>query len=264
VRIGLTNSSRIEKRAWQLFETRFLRKGESPAVQREVESQLLEKLERGGKLQRGGGKLRRVVAEASQLWASRSRLRKTDVAYLAAALLYFISPLDAVPDVLPGIGYVDDVLIVTAIVGLVTRGMSALGTRGKARLEEWIDERTERVCDRLDESATSGVQRAVAAVVISLWGTTTAAAISLSVAMILGRYPVEWLTYVLISSAFVLMCNISTAVYFCRAYRQLDGQWQARLRTLVASKLRLPQLIAIGLPIFVLIALAVIRFVTAA
>lgn len=252
-------SRNLEKRAWRLFETRFLRSAQSPESQQQIDSQLSDKLSELGSEGHRDGKLRRVVNQAAELWAKRSQLRKTDVLCLAAALLYFISPLDAVPDLLPGIGYVDDALIVSAVVGAVLRGLSALGSHGKERVEEWIDQRTEIVLNRLDESATSGVHKTVVTVVISLWGTTTAAAVSLAVAAVLGNYSAQWLTYVISSAAIVLACNISTGLYFWREYRKLDSAWQQRLRTLVASKLTVWHYVAIGLPILVLIGLGICR-----
>ncbi len=117
--IKLMNPRDVERQAWRLFEIRFVRKAEAPDCQQRIDDQLADKID---ELTPGGGNfgnLRRIVTQASELWESRSQLRKRDVLYLAAALLYFISPLDAVPDVLPGIGYVDDLIILSAVIGLV-------------------------------------------------------------------------------------------------------------------------------------------------
>ena len=208
----------------------FSQEAAAPEAEEQIESELSTKLAKLGADDSRKGKLRQVVEQASELWDKRSQLRKSDVLYLAAALLYFISPLDAIPDLLPGIGYLDDALIVTAVVGLVVRGLTALGTHSKERLEEWIDERTEEVLHKVDASATGGVQKTVAAVAVGLWGTTTAAAVSLAVASILGEHPVAWLAYVTLSAGIVLACNFGTALYYWRAYRSLDGEWQERLR----------------------------------
>ncbi|MHB8863938.1 MAG: YkvA family protein, partial [Pirellulaceae bacterium] len=229
MRIGWMKSRDLEKRAWRMFETRFLRKAQTPEGQQQIDNDLSNKLMRIGPEDQSGGKLHRVVAQAAELWAKRSQLRKTDVVYLAAALLYFISPLDAVPDIIPGIGYIDDAFVVSAVVGLVLRGLSRLGSHGKERLEGWIDEQTDVVIKRLDDSAASGIQNTIAAVTLGLWGATTAAAISLSMTAAMGGQPVVWLTYVFLSTALVAACNLWTAVYFWRTYRQLDGAWQERL-----------------------------------
>ncbi len=38
---------------------------------------------------------------------------------IAAALAYFISPIDAIPDVLPGIGYLDDGSVIAGVIALI-------------------------------------------------------------------------------------------------------------------------------------------------
>ncbi len=255
-------SERMEQRAWRLFASRFLRAAASPESGQQIDRQLTAKVEQLAPHTARHGKLGMVIDQAAQLWANRSQLRKRDVLYLAAALLYFISPLDAVPDLLPGIGYVDDAIVVSAVVAMILRGVSVLGARGKERLEEWIDERTEVVLQKLDDTATSGVQRTVAAVALGLWGMTTAAAISLSVATVLGSYPAEWLVYVAASSALIVAWNAVTAVSVWRQYRQLDGTWQRRLRTLVAAKLTRWHAVSVGVPVLALIGLAIWRAVS--
>ncbi|MCU0962482.1 MAG: DUF1232 domain-containing protein [Pirellulaceae bacterium] len=252
----------MEQRAWRLFASRFLRDAAAPESERQIDSQLTAKVAQLPPDTPRHGKLRAVVQQASQLWARRTQLRKRDVLYLAAALLYFISPLDAVPDLLPGLGYVDDAIVVSAVVAMILRGATALGTQGRERLEQWIDERTEIVLQKLDETATSGVQRTVAAVALGLWGTTTAAGISLAMATVLGSYPVEFLVYVALSSALIVAWNVVTAVSVWRQYRRLDGTWQQRLRMLVAGKLTAWHLLAVGLPVVVLIGLGIWRAVS--
>ncbi len=240
--IKLMNPRDVERQAWRLFETRFVRKAEAPDCQQRIDDQLADKID---ELTPGGGNfgnLRRIVTQASELWESRSQLRKRDVLYLAAALLYFISPLDAVPDILPGIGYVDDLIILSAVVGLVLEVVSALRPQGKEKNQKCIDRGTETSLKRCDRSPGGGVLRVVAAVAV-LWGTALAVTISLSVATVLGRFPAEWLTYVVLSTALVLGCNVMmVAIYFWRKYR--SSKWPKRLRALLASKLKLLHFVA--------------------
>ena len=40
---------------------------------------------------------------------------------IAVAVAYAVSPIDPIPDVIPGIGYLDEVLLLPAIVGLALR-----------------------------------------------------------------------------------------------------------------------------------------------
>lgn len=39
---------------------------------------------------------------------------------IVAALLYFISPIDVIPDFIPGIGYIDDVFVIGIVVAQIT------------------------------------------------------------------------------------------------------------------------------------------------
>ncbi len=256
--IKLINPGHVERRAWRLFETRFVRKAEAPDCQQRIDDQLADKI---AGLTPGGrkfGNLRRIVTQGSELWENRSQLRKRDVLYLAAALLYFISPLDAVPDVLPGIGYVDDLIILSAVVGLVLEGLLALRARGKERRQKCIDERTETALERCDKSPSGGVLR-VAAVLVVLWGTALTVTISLSVATVFGRFPAEWLTYVVLSTALLLACNVMMiAIYFWRKYR--SSKWPKRLRALLAWKLKLLHFVATSFSLGVLMGLGSGRF----
>lgn len=257
--MGSRNWEELEQRAWRVFERRFLRKAESPQTQEQLDRQLDQKVADLGAQEGTRSKLLQVVGQAQELWARRGQLRKQDILYLAAALLYFVSPLDAVPDILPGMGYVDDILIVSAVVGLTLKSLHALGAQGKEQVEQWIEEQAEVVCERLDESATTGVQKAVVAVAIGLWGTTTAAAVSLAVGMALGTYSLAWLTYVVLTSVFILAWNVAAAWYFWDAYQKLDGKWQTRLRDLVRAKLNLRHGLILAAPIVLLLSLGFAR-----
>lgn len=43
--------------------------------------------------------------------------------YVASALIYFVNPADVIPDALVGIGFVDDIAVVSAIVRAVQRDL---------------------------------------------------------------------------------------------------------------------------------------------
>ena len=57
-------------------------------------------------------------------------------ATIIGALLYFISPVDAVPDFLPG-GYVDDLAVLGAAAVVVA---AHIKLEHRARAQEWVDE----------------------------------------------------------------------------------------------------------------------------
>lgn len=80
---------------------------------------------------RGESPLKSVTRDASTLVRlvsafARGEYRRVPVrsiVYALGALLYFLSPVDLVPDFLPGIGYLDDVAIVVAVVEAITRDL---------------------------------------------------------------------------------------------------------------------------------------------
>ena len=72
---------------------------------------------------KGSGPLKDIVDELKLFWAMlndyrRGRYRKVPVrtiVSIAGVMIYLISPLDAIPDFLPGIGMLDDIFIVNFV-----------------------------------------------------------------------------------------------------------------------------------------------------
>ena len=56
-----------------------------------------------------------------------------------AALAYFISPVDAIPDITPGIGYLDDAgVLATAMVSLRAYITAEVTRQATRKLKEWF------------------------------------------------------------------------------------------------------------------------------
>jgi uncharacterized membrane protein YkvA (DUF1232 family) len=71
---------------------------------------------------------RRVLLLCGMLrawWEGRFQLPWKSVAAITAALLYFINPLDIVPDFIPVIGYLDDVVVIGACLKLIEADLRA-------------------------------------------------------------------------------------------------------------------------------------------
>ena len=63
----------------------------------------------------------------SQAWA-RSEYTSVpwrSILYAAAAVLYFVNPVDLIPDAIVGLGFVDDVAVVSAVVRAIRRDLVA-------------------------------------------------------------------------------------------------------------------------------------------
>ncbi len=60
----------------------------------------------------------RTLVRLAKAWAFREyrRVPWRTVTYVVAAMLYFINPIDLVPDMLIGIGFVDDAAVVHAVI----------------------------------------------------------------------------------------------------------------------------------------------------
>ncbi len=67
-----------------------------------------------------------LAKRAKLLWDlfTKGGLTKTDKAILIVALLYCLSPIDVVPDVLPVVGWLDDLLVVLLSLRSVTNNKS--------------------------------------------------------------------------------------------------------------------------------------------
>ena len=69
----------------------------------------------------------KVVERAKAIWNlfTSGKMTKMDKIVLVLALLYCLSPVDIIPDVVPVIGLLDDVLVVLASVRHFSRRASA-------------------------------------------------------------------------------------------------------------------------------------------
>ena len=262
------------ERARALFRSRFLREAETQEASAEVEDKLGGKLE---KIEHGDSdwmrRMRDVATQATDLWARRGSLNRKQLLYLTAGLLYFISPIDAVSDVIPILGYIDDAVLLSWILSelipaagrakdkFIDEATDTLVEKGQVALDEVVDRRSDELLDRLDRAADETIGKYVTGVVIGLWGTTTAAAVSLALTIIGGGYSREWAIYVGVTTALVIAWNAAVALSFVRQYRQLDSHWRERLPAIVGVRvMRWRHMLAVALPVLAFIGLAAAHF----
>lgn len=62
-----------------------------------------------------------------------------DKAMIIGALGYFISPVDAIPDFIPGIGYSDDLAVLVFILAKLHCVDDCIKSQAKSKLAEWFD-----------------------------------------------------------------------------------------------------------------------------
>jgi uncharacterized membrane protein YkvA (DUF1232 family) len=70
-------------------------------------------------------------------WSDRAVLPWRTVSAVTAALLYFVSPIDLIPDFIPVIGYLDDLLVLGLCVRLVRDDLREYAARKGISLEEY-------------------------------------------------------------------------------------------------------------------------------
>lgn len=89
-------------------------------------------------LRRAGRTLARPALECLELLLDPQTPASAKLTVLAA-LTYLLVPLDLIPDFIPAAGFSDDLVAVTALLGLCTRHRTpAVRMRAQRRLDRWL------------------------------------------------------------------------------------------------------------------------------
>lgn len=87
------------------------------------------------------GKGKEVIEKALQLYYAMQAPNTPTwaKAVIIAALGYFISPIDAIPDVVPFVGFADDLgVLVAALAAVATYITDEVKNKADAKLDEWF------------------------------------------------------------------------------------------------------------------------------
>ena len=182
-------------------------------------------------------------------------------------LLYFLAPIDAVPDVIPGIGFVDDLVVLSAIVASVHKIIQKARDDAKGVIRE-AEEAAQRVVDHtLSEARETWARRGVAQFAICLWGSTTAAAVGLiyylTRLVILdsggmeATEPFLWAVGIAASLGFVY--NIFFLGRIWKRYSGLPANVREPLAYAVVSLMGWRQVVILSLPVLALLGLIGLR-----
>lgn len=89
-------------------------------------------------LRRAGRAVARPALECLEMLLDPHTPSSAKVTVLAA-LTYLLMPLDLIPDLIPAIGFSDDLVAVTALLGICGRYRSeAIRARAQRRLDRWF------------------------------------------------------------------------------------------------------------------------------
>ncbi len=89
-------------------------------------------------LRRAGRTMARPAIECFEMLIDRSTPHQARLTVLAA-LTYLVLPLDLIPDFIPAAGFSDDLVAITALLGLCSRHLTPdIRERAQRRLDEWF------------------------------------------------------------------------------------------------------------------------------
>ena len=77
------------------------------------------------------GNFRLLIDMIKDTWDGKFSISKTDMAIIVGAILYVISPIDAIPDFIPVLGWIDDI----AVVGWAMNSLSKVIADYKRQVE---------------------------------------------------------------------------------------------------------------------------------
>jgi uncharacterized membrane protein YkvA (DUF1232 family) len=110
-----------------------------PSIDVEVlEGTLIDENLLGRLLRRAGRTIARPALECFEMVLDGSTPHQAKLTVLAA-LTYLLVPLDLIPDFIPAAGFSDDLVAITALLGLCTRHLTPeIRMRAKRRLDRWF------------------------------------------------------------------------------------------------------------------------------
>ena len=102
-----------------------------------------------GKLAENEDALERIRKDLSGMlrlikaWATKeySRVPWRSVLYALAAVIYLLNPADAIPDALAGIGFVDDVAVITAVARAIQKDLEKFRKWERQQQVETVEEK---------------------------------------------------------------------------------------------------------------------------
>lgn len=67
------------------------------------------------------GNFKLLLAMVKDIWAGNFKVSTMDMAIITGAILYVVTPIDAIPDLLPFLGWVDDIAIISMAMGKLSK-----------------------------------------------------------------------------------------------------------------------------------------------
>jgi uncharacterized membrane protein YkvA (DUF1232 family) len=239
---------------------RYLAEAEHPEAQARLAARLPAKLRRIA-----DSRLVSLAREAYGYATHPAVSRRTKLLG-AGALLYLISPLDAVADWIPGLGYLDDAAVLTAFVVSVREGAKEIVSHAERAAERVVSH-------AVSEAREAWARRGVGQACLSLWAATLAACVGLLYTALrqgldpaspggLAADPFLWAS--LAAGGLGLLYELAFGWRVWRRWASAAPEIREPLAWAIVSLADWRQLVALALPLLVLAALLVLRSVQAA
>ncbi|HET6569056.1 MAG TPA: YkvA family protein [Rhodothermales bacterium] len=83
-----------------------------------------------------------LMLRLARAWARREyqAVPWKSLLYAVAAIIYFVNPVDLIPDALAGIGFIDDVAVITTVVGAIRKDLDAFRYWEQRRLAPEVED----------------------------------------------------------------------------------------------------------------------------
>jgi len=123
----------------QFLKSRYYKKAQTTAGREKVKEGFAEKLKHAA-----SNNL--VVEKAKALYAyfRDPAVPAKNKVLIVAGLLYFINPWDALPDFVPGLGYIDDIGVLSMVLAYLSKELTGYEAEGEGRKEGFLQRLTVR------------------------------------------------------------------------------------------------------------------------
>jgi uncharacterized membrane protein YkvA (DUF1232 family) len=172
-----------------------------------------------------------------------------------AGLVYLVNPFDAIPDALPGVGFLDDAAVVLAVLEGVRRIVDSVEASAKRVV-------THAVAETEEAFARRGVQQ----IALLLWTVTVAACVALvyaaarSIVLPDGSTAIDPFAIALaVTGAVGLVTSLALARRVWAAYRAAPVTLAEPLAAAVLSVLGVREIVLLSLPIVALLLLIALK-----
>ncbi len=201
------------------------------------------------------------LAKEAYGYATHPGIERKHKVMAAGALLYLIAPFDAVADWIPGLGYVDDAAVLTALVMSLREACKDVVVHTQAAASEVVSH-------AISEAREAWARRGVSQVCLSLWAATLATGIGLLYYGVRSTLPGAasaealhdpFLWACVLAGTFAFVSNLVFAYRVWKRYAAAPEETKEPLAYAIVSLTDWRQIVLLSLPVLALIAILAVR-----